>query len=171
MDLKLNGRRALVTGSSIGLGRAIAILLAEGATVVAHGREGSNAMAADIRSAGGCADIILGDCQSMPAPTRSAQGGCFGCRRSRRCARRLYQWGRAAYRRCHDTVGPLMLAGPPSNSVEPLKQRFPAAGISAWHRAQPSQIVGPRRTRCKRELRVAPVPPQAAHLTGLARDR
>jgi 3-oxoacyl-[acyl-carrier protein] reductase len=40
MDLKLKGRRALVTGSSAGLGEAIARLLAdEGAAVVVHGRD------------------------------------------------------------------------------------------------------------------------------------
>lgn len=39
MDLKLTGRRVLVTGSSSGLGEAIARLLAaEGAQVVVHGR-------------------------------------------------------------------------------------------------------------------------------------
>ncbi|AWW35931.1 short-chain dehydrogenase [Streptomyces sp. AS58] len=40
MDLNLTGRRALVTGSSSGLGEAIARLLAaEGAEVVVHGRD------------------------------------------------------------------------------------------------------------------------------------
>ncbi|MEU0964270.1 SDR family NAD(P)-dependent oxidoreductase [Streptomyces sp. NPDC005917] len=40
MDLKLKGRRALVTGSSSGLGEAIArMLAAEGADVVVHGRD------------------------------------------------------------------------------------------------------------------------------------
>ncbi|WP_369050700.1 SDR family NAD(P)-dependent oxidoreductase, partial [Burkholderia gladioli] len=46
MDLKLNGKRALVTGSSAGLGEAIARLLAqEGATVVVHGRDARRAHA------------------------------------------------------------------------------------------------------------------------------
>jgi 3-oxoacyl-[acyl-carrier protein] reductase len=40
MDLKLAGKRALVTGSSAGLGEAIAKLLAaEGVAVIIHGRD------------------------------------------------------------------------------------------------------------------------------------
>ncbi|MEU8384777.1 SDR family NAD(P)-dependent oxidoreductase, partial [Streptosporangium sp. NPDC048865] len=40
MDLQLTGKRALVTGSSSGLGEAIAVALAaEGADVVVHGRD------------------------------------------------------------------------------------------------------------------------------------
>jgi NADP-dependent 3-hydroxy acid dehydrogenase YdfG len=40
MDFQLNGRRALVTGSSIGIGEAIAKALAdEGAFVAVHGRD------------------------------------------------------------------------------------------------------------------------------------
>jgi NAD(P)-dependent dehydrogenase (short-subunit alcohol dehydrogenase family) len=40
MDLRLAGKRALVTGSSSGIERAIARLLAtEGAHVVVHGRK------------------------------------------------------------------------------------------------------------------------------------
>jgi 3-oxoacyl-[acyl-carrier protein] reductase len=40
MDLKLQGKRALVTGSSKGIGEAIARVLArEGATVIVHGRD------------------------------------------------------------------------------------------------------------------------------------
>ena len=40
MEMGLAGRRAMVTGSSAGLGRAIAeMLAAEGASVVVHGRD------------------------------------------------------------------------------------------------------------------------------------
>ena len=40
MDLRLQGKRALVTGSSIGLGEAIArALAAEGVAVAIHGRQ------------------------------------------------------------------------------------------------------------------------------------
>jgi NAD(P)-dependent dehydrogenase (short-subunit alcohol dehydrogenase family) len=64
MDLNLNGKRALVTGSSAGLGAATAKLLAaEGATVVVHGRDRDRTedVAREIRAAGGTATIALGD--------------------------------------------------------------------------------------------------------------
>ena len=45
MDLKLKGRRALVTGSSSGIGEATARMLAqEGAAVVVHGRNRERAV-------------------------------------------------------------------------------------------------------------------------------
>ncbi len=55
MDLKLKGRRALVSGSSSGIGEAIArMLAAEGAAVVVHGRnrERAEKVAADIGAEG-----------------------------------------------------------------------------------------------------------------------
>ncbi len=55
MDLQLKGRRALVSGSSSGIGEAIArMLAAEGATVVVHGRnrERAEKVARDIGAAG-----------------------------------------------------------------------------------------------------------------------
>ncbi len=60
MDLKLKGRRALVTGSSSGIGEAIARMLAqEGAAVTVHGRsrERAEKVAAEIRAAG----VAIGD--------------------------------------------------------------------------------------------------------------
>lgn len=64
MDLQLAGKRALVTGSSSGIGEAIVKLLAaEGAAVVVQGRnEGrANAVAQAIRAEGGSAEVALGD--------------------------------------------------------------------------------------------------------------
>lgn len=55
MDLQLKGRRALITGSSSGIGEAIARMLArEGAAVVVHGRnrERAEKVATDINAAG-----------------------------------------------------------------------------------------------------------------------
>jgi NAD(P)-dependent dehydrogenase (short-subunit alcohol dehydrogenase family) len=64
VDLQLNGKRALVSGSTSGIGRAIAIALAaEGVAVLVHGRDAERAKAtADaIAVAGGVASIALGD--------------------------------------------------------------------------------------------------------------
>lgn len=64
MDLQLRGKRAVVTGSSSGIGEAIAkSLAAEGATVVVHGRRQPEAkrVAGEITAAGGKAVVALGD--------------------------------------------------------------------------------------------------------------
>jgi len=60
MDLKFEGRRALVTGSSSGIGEAIARMLAqEGAAVIVHGRnrERAEKVAVEIKAAG----VAIGD--------------------------------------------------------------------------------------------------------------
>ncbi|MEU1623484.1 SDR family NAD(P)-dependent oxidoreductase [Streptomyces sp. NPDC005722] len=64
MDLHLSGKRALVTGSSSGLGEAIAKhLAAEGAAVVIHGRDEMRAaaVAEAVREKGGEASVAIGD--------------------------------------------------------------------------------------------------------------
>lgn len=63
MDLKLSGKRALVTGSSSGIGTACAIeLIAEGVSVVIHGRnrERAEAVVSQIKATGGKAATALG---------------------------------------------------------------------------------------------------------------
>jgi len=93
MELGLNGRRALVTGSSSGIGVGVArMLAAEGVSVVVHGRSETSAAAVvqDIVSTGGQATYTLGDL-SVAADTarvgeeaKAAFGGidilvnCFG---------------------------------------------------------------------------------------------
>jgi 3-oxoacyl-[acyl-carrier protein] reductase len=60
----LVGKRALITGSSTGLGQSIAeSLAAEGASVVIHGRDEARtiAVADGIRATGGDATVTLGD--------------------------------------------------------------------------------------------------------------
>jgi NAD(P)-dependent dehydrogenase (short-subunit alcohol dehydrogenase family) len=64
MDIQLAGKRALVTGSSSGIGRAIAAVLAqEGVIVFVHGRDATRAeeTAASIVASGGRAELALGD--------------------------------------------------------------------------------------------------------------
>jgi 2-amino-4-hydroxy-6-hydroxymethyldihydropteridine diphosphokinase len=62
---ELAGRRALVTGSTSGIGRAIALeLAAAGADVIVHGRrspDATAAVAASVRAAGGRGAAILAD--------------------------------------------------------------------------------------------------------------
>jgi NAD(P)-dependent dehydrogenase (short-subunit alcohol dehydrogenase family) len=64
MDLRLTGRRALVTGSTSGIGESIAKVLArEGVRVVVHGRREAEAerVAAEIEKDGGRAVVVAGD--------------------------------------------------------------------------------------------------------------
>lgn len=64
MDLQLANRRALVTGSTSGIGAEIArMLAAEGVKVVVHGRDRAKAqtVAAEITGGGGHASVVLGD--------------------------------------------------------------------------------------------------------------
>jgi NAD(P)-dependent dehydrogenase (short-subunit alcohol dehydrogenase family) len=64
MDLQLNGKCALVTGSSKGIGEAIAKTLAhEKATVVVHARDRARAerVAREIIAEGGRAHVVTGD--------------------------------------------------------------------------------------------------------------
>jgi NAD(P)-dependent dehydrogenase (short-subunit alcohol dehydrogenase family) len=84
MDLQLTGRRALITGSSSGIGAEIARVLAlEGVKVVVHGRDRDRAqeVASDIKAKGGEAATALGDLStaegtaSIVAATEQAFGG------------------------------------------------------------------------------------------------
>jgi len=80
MDLKLAGRRALVTGSSSGIGEATVRMLAEeGALVVVHGRnrERAESIAAEIGAAGvAIGDLSTDECAAaVHAEAIAALGG------------------------------------------------------------------------------------------------
>jgi NAD(P)-dependent dehydrogenase (short-subunit alcohol dehydrogenase family) len=84
MDLQLKGRRALVTGSSSGIGRGTAHILArEGVHVVVHGRdeERTAAVVASVLEEGGSASQALGDlateegARAVIAAVEAATGG------------------------------------------------------------------------------------------------
>jgi len=75
MDLQLEGKRALVTGSNTGTGASIAKTLArEGTYVIVRGRDHdrAEAVAADIRSEGGKAAVVIGDLSSATAAQQIA---------------------------------------------------------------------------------------------------
>ena len=76
MELGLAHKRALVTGSSAGLGRSIAeMLAAEGVSVVVHGRDAdrTNAVVSGIRATGGDAAAVLGDLSTDEGAATVAQ--------------------------------------------------------------------------------------------------
>lgn len=63
MKLGIEGRRALIAGSSSGIGAGIAVMLAgEGVEILVHGRRTKNAEAVveDIRASGGRASALIG---------------------------------------------------------------------------------------------------------------
>jgi 3-oxoacyl-[acyl-carrier protein] reductase len=64
MDLGLEGRRALVTASSGGIGATVARMLAdEGCAVLVHGRDPGRTgeVARELRAGGGTVEVVLGD--------------------------------------------------------------------------------------------------------------
>lgn len=76
MDLQLNGKTALVTGASQGIGRAIALLLArEGAQVAVAARRRAllDEVADEIRNSGGKRPVVIeADLYDPETPTRLA---------------------------------------------------------------------------------------------------
>ena len=84
MDLELAGKRALVTGSTAGIGEAVArMLAAEGTSLVLHGRDEArgNHLAAEIARSGASAAFIKADLNlpdevdALAEQARTALGG------------------------------------------------------------------------------------------------
>lgn len=77
---RLTGRRALVTGSTSGIGRSIALALTgEGAAVVVSGRntDAGTAVVEEVRSAGGAAHFVHADLSGGgPAAIELAKAAC-----------------------------------------------------------------------------------------------
>ncbi|KOV86704.1 SDR family NAD(P)-dependent oxidoreductase [Nocardia sp. NRRL S-836] len=74
MSLRLEGRTALVTGSTANIGRAIAVAFAaEGAHVVVSGRDDARgaAVVAEIEAAGGRADFVRASLDGSAAASRA----------------------------------------------------------------------------------------------------
>ncbi|WP_436534346.1 SDR family NAD(P)-dependent oxidoreductase [Actinoplanes sp. HUAS TT8] len=81
MDLQLSGHRALITGSTSGLGETTARLLAaEGAEVVIHGRDAgrARAVADSIIEQGGKASVTIGDLTTDQGADAVAAGALAG---------------------------------------------------------------------------------------------
>jgi 3-oxoacyl-[acyl-carrier protein] reductase len=77
MDLQLEGKRALITGSSSGIGTGIARLFAEeGAHVVVHGRneERTTRVASELASKGATVVSVLGDLATDEGAAQVASG-------------------------------------------------------------------------------------------------
>lgn len=73
-DFRLEGKRILVTGASLGIGRAVALAAAASGAVVtlsARGRAGLDAVAAEIAAGGGTAHVLPFDAAD-PAAIRAA---------------------------------------------------------------------------------------------------
>jgi len=78
----IRGKRALITGSSTGIGAAVAKELARlGAAVAVHGNknaEAAEAVAAEIRAAGGKAVVVLGDVSNSASAARIVADAAAG---------------------------------------------------------------------------------------------
>jgi NAD(P)-dependent dehydrogenase (short-subunit alcohol dehydrogenase family) len=123
MDLQLRGKRALITGSSSGIGTGIAQTLAlEGVTVVVHGRDAGRcaSVAERIAKSGGRCEVAVGD-QFSPhrRPGRTDESGVAGHSLVRLAVdlRTERRRGLAHSPMLHDTWGGIRTTGPRSSAA------------------------------------------------------
>ncbi|WP_432947448.1 SDR family NAD(P)-dependent oxidoreductase [Kribbella sp. CA-253562] len=136
MDLQLKQRRALVTGSTSGLGEAtVRMLAAEGAAVVVHGRNAdrAQAIADEITAGGGRASVAVGDLTSDAGADAVAEaalaGGPVDILVNNAGAYEHLNWDEATSRAWADTYDQNVISG-----VRMIQRLIPAMRERGWGR-------------------------------------
>jgi NAD(P)-dependent dehydrogenase (short-subunit alcohol dehydrogenase family) len=136
MDLQLKQRRALVTGSTSGLGEAtVRMLAAEGAAVIVHGRNAdrAQAIAGEITAGGGRASVAVGDLSTDAGADAVAAaalaGGPVDILVNNAGAYEHLNWDEATSRAWADTYNQNVISG-----VRMIQRLVPAMRERGWGR-------------------------------------